>query len=50
MTPQGQKYLFDIRRAIDLIEMFVGDTPTFDAYHADLKARSAVDRQLGIIS
>lgn len=37
MTPQGQKYLFDIQRAIKLIDHFVLDTPTFDTYQADLK-------------
>lgn len=49
MTPQGQKYLFDIQRAIELIEQFVLDTPAFVAYQADLKTRSAVERQLAII-
>jgi uncharacterized protein with HEPN domain len=49
MTPQGQKYLFDIQRAIELIDQFVLDTPTFSAYQADLKTRSAVERQLAII-
>lgn len=44
MTPQGQKYLFDIQRAIELIEQFVLDTPAFVAYQADLKTRSAVER------
>jgi uncharacterized protein with HEPN domain len=49
MTPQGQKYLFDIQRAIELIEAFVQDTPSFAAYQADLKTQSAVERQLAII-
>ncbi len=49
MTPQGQKYLFDIQRAIELVEEFVRDTPTFVVYQTDLKTRSAVERQLGII-
>jgi uncharacterized protein with HEPN domain len=49
MTPQGQKYLFDIQRALGLIEDFVRDTPTFAAYQTDLKTRSAVERQLGIV-
>ena len=49
MTPQGQKYLFDIQRAIALIEAFVRDTPSFAAYQADLKTQSAVERQLAII-
>ena len=49
MTPQGLKYLFDIQRAIELIDQFVLDTPTFDTCQADLKTRSAVERQLAII-
>jgi uncharacterized protein with HEPN domain len=49
MTPQGQKYLFDIRRAIELIEDFVRETPDFAAYQADLKTQSAVERQLAIV-
>ena len=49
MTPQGQKYLFDIQRAIALIEAFVLDTATFAEYRADLKTRSAVERQLAIV-
>jgi uncharacterized protein with HEPN domain len=49
MTPHGQKYLFDIKRAIELVEEFVRDTPTFPAYQADLKTKSAVERQRGII-
>lgn len=49
MTLQGQKYLFDIQRAIELIDQFVLDMPTFSAYQADLKTRSAVERQLAII-
>ncbi len=49
MTPQAQKYLFDIRRAIDLVHEFIADTPAFAAYQADLKTRSAVERQLAIV-
>lgn len=48
MTPRGQKYLFDIRCAIERIEQFVVDTPTFALYQADLKIRSAMERQLAI--
>ena len=49
MTPQGQKYLFDIRRAIELIEDFVRETADFTAYQADPKTQSAVERQLAIV-
>lgn len=49
MTPQSQKYLFDIRQAIEAVESFVRDTPTFADYEADHKTRSAVERQLAIV-
>jgi len=41
--------LVDIREGIDNIDSFVKEMD-FDAYHADLKTRSAVERQLQIIS
>jgi uncharacterized protein with HEPN domain len=43
------KYLFDIRSAIALIELFLKDTDSFDAYRNDPKTQSAVERQLAII-
>ena len=49
MTDQGNKYLADILRAIELIESFTSDIVSYDAYISDLKTRSAVERQLGII-
>ena len=49
MTQRGQKYLFDILQAVELVEEFVHDLPDFNAYRADAKTRSAVERQLGII-
>ena len=49
MTPRGHKYLFDILQAIELAEEFTRNTPDFTAYQADLKTRSAVERQLGIV-
>ena len=49
MTEQGKKYLFDILRAIELIEEFTETTATFNEYSLDLKTQSAVERQLGII-
>ena len=39
MMPGGQKYLFDIQRALQLIDEFVLDTPTFDTYQGDLKTK-----------
>lgn len=42
MTQRGQKYLFDILWAIELVEEFVRDVPDFNAYQVDLKTRSAI--------
>ncbi len=49
MTERGKKYLSDIQIAIELIESFIKDTASFEAYAADLKTQSAVERQLSII-
>ena len=48
MKEQAKKYLFDIQSAITSIEQFVGKM-NFSEYEADLKTKSAVERQLGII-
>ena len=48
MKEQAKKYLFDIQSAITSIEQFVGKM-NFTEYEADLKTKSAVERQLGII-
>lgn len=49
MTEQAKKYLSDILAAIELVEEFSKDTPTFQSYQADLKTKSAVERQLEIL-
>ncbi len=49
MTEKAKKYLSDILHAIDLIEAFTEDAPSFEDYVSDLKTQSAVERQLGII-
>jgi len=49
MMDQYKKYLFDILRAIDLIQAFVEPLTDFKEYLKDLKTQSAVERQLGII-
>lgn len=49
MTIQQRKYIADITRAIDLIELFVNDITIFTDYVQDLKTQSAVERQLVII-
>lgn len=49
MTDQGKKYLSDILRAIELIELFTASTTNFEAYVRDLKTQSVVEGQLGFI-
>lgn len=49
MTEKGLKYLFDILRAIELIEAFTEPVSEYKQYVEDLKTQSAVERQLGII-
>ncbi len=49
MTDKSKKYLSDVLRAIELIELFTNDVVSFEAYQADLKTKSAVERQLSII-
>jgi hypothetical protein len=49
MNEKAKKYLSDILQAIDLIEEFISDVPTFEDYLTDQKTQSAVERQLGII-
>ena len=49
MTDQSKKYLSDIYSAIELIEDFTLSIADFNQYCSDLKTRSAVERQLGII-
>lgn len=49
MTERGTKYLYDVLYAIEMIEEFLKSTPTYLEYEKDLKTKSAVERQLGII-
>ena len=48
MKLEINKYLSDIDFAIDLIEKFV-ENLEFTQYQIDIKTKSAVERQLGII-
>jgi len=48
MKPESKKYLSDIDYSISLIEEFLVNY-TFHDYQDDLKTKSAVERQLGII-
>ncbi|MEM7514017.1 MAG: HepT-like ribonuclease domain-containing protein [Bacteroidota bacterium] len=49
MTDRAKKYLVDILHSISLIEDFLIGTEGFELYRQDLKTKSAVERQLGII-
>jgi uncharacterized protein with HEPN domain len=49
MTDIDRKFLFDILTAIELIESFTAAIDSYNTYLKDLKTRSAVERQLGII-
>jgi uncharacterized protein with HEPN domain len=46
---EARAHLIDIRESIENIDGFLKEMD-FEAYHADLKTRSAVERQLQIIS
>ncbi|RUA27302.1 MAG: hypothetical protein DSY76_05380 [Bacteroidetes bacterium] len=48
MTERAKKYLFDILFSIEAIEEFLKGYD-FLKYQTDLKTKSAVERQLGII-
>jgi uncharacterized protein with HEPN domain len=49
MNDRAKKYLVDILYSIDLIEAFSGSITSFFDNQKDLKTKSAVERQLGII-
>ncbi len=49
MMDQEKKQLSDILKAKELIEEFTADIFEYSEYASDLKAQSAVERQLGII-
>lgn len=49
MTEREKKFLSDIFHSIELIESFVRSLNSFDEYQKDIKTKSAVERQLGII-
>ena len=49
MTETALKYLSDILKAIELIEDFTKSISNYNEFLNDLKTRSAVERQLGII-
>jgi len=49
MTEKEKKFLSDIINSIGLIENFTKEINSFDEYSKDIKTKSAVERQLGII-
>ena len=44
-----KKYLYDIINSISLIRVFLTEVTSLNDYSKDLKTKSAVERQLGII-
>ncbi len=44
-----KKYLYDIINSISLIRVFLAEVTSLNDYSKDLKTKSAVERQLGII-
>jgi uncharacterized protein with HEPN domain len=49
MTEKAKKYLSDILLSIQRIEAFTIELKEFTDYESDLKTKSAVERQLGIV-
>jgi uncharacterized protein with HEPN domain len=49
MIDRKAKLYVDIINSIDLIHEFLGSTNLFEEYTVDLKTKSAIERQLGII-
>ncbi len=49
MTEKAKKYLTDILQAVELIEDFSKESTDFFEYQKDLKTKSAIERQLGIV-
>ena len=49
MTEKAKKYLSDILFSIQRIEEFTVEVREFADYQSDLKTKSAVERQLGIV-
>jgi len=49
MTERAKKYLVDNLQAIELIENFSREVDSFVSYQNDLKTKSAIERQLGIV-
>jgi len=49
MNERAKKYLADILLGIELIETFSSSISNFDEYQKDLKTKSAIERQLGIV-
>lgn len=49
MTGRSEKFLSDIKAAIDLIDDFLAPIEDFNEYVNDKKTQSAVERQLAIM-
>ncbi len=48
MKPEGCKYLYDIRRAVELLAEFTAGK-VFEDYERDAMLRAAVERQFEVI-
>ena len=49
MIDRKAKLYIDIVNGIDLIHEFIGTIDLFEEYTVDLKTKSAIERQLGIV-
>ena len=49
MTERAAKYWFDVLQAVQAVDSFVAGMETLNAYLADPKTKSAVERQLAIM-
>lgn len=49
MSDEILKYVEDMLKAIQLIELFIGKRPSFSRYQKDIKSKYAVERNIEII-
>ncbi len=49
MKPEIKTYSYDIKEAIELIEIFIQNNNDFDDYKNDIKTKKAVEREFEII-
>lgn len=49
MSRKVQKWLLDIKKSVEAIQSFPGETPDFEGYQNNLMQRRAVERELEIL-